>query len=87
MVRIYLLYFLSGLASLIYQIVWYRHFVDRLGASNITFVLVLCSFIGGIVLGIVGQIVTYFEPSLSLASYYFIFIVLLMVRPKGIMGK
>ena len=51
MVRIYLAYFLSGFVSLVYQIVWYRYFVDKLGASNITFVLVLCSFIGGIGVG------------------------------------
>ena len=45
------------------------------------------SFIGGFILGIIGSIVTYVEPSLSLAAYYFIFILLLLVRPKGIMGK
>ncbi len=45
------------------------------------------SFIGGIVMGLVGSIVTYFEPGLALAAYYIIFIILLMVRPKGIMGK
>jgi branched-chain amino acid transport system permease protein len=45
------------------------------------------SFIGGFILGIVGYIVTYFEPSLTLAAFYFIFILLLLVRPKGIFGK
>ncbi len=45
------------------------------------------SFIGGIVLGVVGEIVKYFEPSLVLAGYYIIFILLLMLRPKGLMGK
>ncbi|MEW6355295.1 MAG: hypothetical protein AB1696_03140 [Planctomycetota bacterium] len=48
MARIYLAYFVSGFVSLAYQIVWYRCFVDRIGASNITFVLVLCCFIGGL---------------------------------------
>ncbi|NOZ23791.1 MAG: hypothetical protein GXP25_22160 [Planctomycetes bacterium] len=51
MARIYLPYLLSGFVSLIYQVCWYRYFVDRLGANNITFVLVLCGFIGGIGLG------------------------------------
>ncbi len=45
------------------------------------------SFIGGFALGIIGTIVTYIEPSLSLAAYYFIFVLLLLVRPKGIFGK
>jgi branched-chain amino acid transport system permease protein len=45
------------------------------------------SFIGGIILGIVGSIVTYFEPSLALVAYYAIFMVLLVVKPTGILGK
>ncbi len=45
------------------------------------------SFIGGFILGIIGEVVTHFEPSLSLAAYYFIFMLLLFVRPKGIFGK
>ena len=45
------------------------------------------SFIGGLLLGIIGEIVKHFEPSLALASYYIIFVLLLMLRPKGIMGK
>jgi branched-chain amino acid transport system permease protein len=45
------------------------------------------SFIGGFIIGIIGTIVNFMEPSLSLAAYYFIFILLLLVRPKGIFGK
>jgi branched-chain amino acid transport system permease protein len=45
------------------------------------------SFIGGFILGVFGSIVTYFDPGLSLVGYYAIFIILLLVRPKGIMGK
>jgi len=45
------------------------------------------SFIGGFILGLVGSIVTYFEPGLSLAAYYVIFVFLLLVRPTGLMGK
>ena len=45
------------------------------------------SFIGGFVLGLVGSIVTYFEPGLALAAYYAIFILLMLVRPQGIMGR
>jgi len=45
------------------------------------------SFIGGLVLGLVGSIVTYIEPGLSLVAYYVIFMLLLLVRPTGILGE
>ncbi len=45
------------------------------------------SFIGGFMLGIIGSIVTYIEPSLSLIAYYVIFIIMLLVKPTGILGK
>lgn len=45
------------------------------------------SLIGGFILGLIGSIVTYFDPGLSLVAYYFIFILLLLVKPTGIMGK
>jgi len=45
------------------------------------------SFIGGFILGLVGSIVTYFDASLALITYYVIFMLLLMVRPTGILGK
>jgi len=45
------------------------------------------SFIGGFVLGLIGSIVTYFDTSLALITYYVIFMLLLMVKPTGIMGK
>jgi branched-chain amino acid transport system permease protein len=45
------------------------------------------SFIGGFILGLIGSIVSSWQPSLALAAYYFIFMLLLVVRPKGIFGK
>ena len=45
------------------------------------------SFIGGLLLGLVGSIVTYLEPALSLVAYYVIFMLLLLARPTGILGK
>jgi branched-chain amino acid transport system permease protein len=45
------------------------------------------SFIGGFILGLIGSIVTYIEPGLALVAYYVIFIVLLLVKPTGILGK
>lgn len=45
------------------------------------------SLIGGFILGFIGSIVTHFDPGLSLVAYYVIFIILLLVKPTGIMGK
>ena len=45
------LYGLSGLLSLGYQVVWFRVFADRYGATTFTFGLVVLCFIGGLGLG------------------------------------
>lgn len=45
------------------------------------------SLIGGFILGLIGSVVTYLDPGLSLIAYYVIFILILLVRPKGIFGK
>ena len=45
------------------------------------------SLVGGFILGLIGSIVTYIDPGLSLVAYYVIFILLLLLRPKGILGK
>jgi branched-chain amino acid transport system permease protein len=45
------------------------------------------AFIGGMALGLVSTIVTYYQPSLTMIAYYVIFVVLLLARPKGIMGR
>jgi branched-chain amino acid transport system permease protein len=45
------------------------------------------SFIGGLILGLIGSIVAYIEPGLSLAAYYLLFMLLLLVRPTGILGR
>lgn len=45
------------------------------------------AMIGGVILGVVSQLVTYFQPTMTFIAYYAIFILLLLVRPKGIMGK
>ncbi len=45
------------------------------------------AMIGGVVLGIVSQLVTYFQPTMTFIAYYVIIIILLLARPRGIMGK
>jgi branched-chain amino acid transport system permease protein len=48
---------------------------------------ILGSLIGGLILGLVGNIVMAFSPALSLVAYYLIFLLLILLKPKGIMGK
>jgi branched-chain amino acid transport system permease protein len=45
------------------------------------------SFIGGLLIGIIYTAVNYWQPGLSVAACYVIFIILLILRPKGIFGK
>ena len=45
------------------------------------------SFVGGFILGLVGSIVSSWQPALAIASYYMLFMILLLVRPTGIFGK
>jgi branched-chain amino acid transport system permease protein len=45
------------------------------------------SYIGGFILGLIGSIVTQVEPGLALVAYYVLFMLLLLVRPTGILGK
>ena len=45
------------------------------------------SFIGGFILGLIGSIVSSWQPSLSIAAYYVLFMLLLLVKPTGILGK
>jgi branched-chain amino acid transport system permease protein len=45
------------------------------------------SLLGGFLLGLVGSVVTYLQPGLSLVAYYVIFMLLLLVKPTGILGR
>jgi branched-chain amino acid transport system permease protein len=45
------------------------------------------SFVGGFILGIIGSIVVQFEPALSMVAFYALLMILLVARPKGLLGK
>lgn len=45
------------------------------------------SILGGFLLGLVGTVVTYLQPELTMVAYYVIFMILLLVKPAGILGK
>lgn len=45
------------------------------------------SLIGGFALGLVISAVNYFDPSLSLVAFYLVLILVLILKPSGIMGR
>lgn len=45
------------------------------------------SLIGGFLLGLVTSFVNFIDPSLSLVAFYLIFIILLVFKPSGILGR
>jgi branched-chain amino acid transport system permease protein len=48
---------------------------------------IMGSLVGGLILGLIGSIVLHIEPGLELAVLYLLFMLILLVRPKGIFGK
>lgn len=45
------------------------------------------SFVGGFLLGLIGSAVTYLQPGLALAAYYVLFMLLLLIKPTGILAR
>ena len=45
------------------------------------------SFVGGFIIGIVGNMVSYFQPALVAPAYYGLLLILLLVKPQGLLGK
>jgi branched-chain amino acid transport system permease protein len=48
---------------------------------------ILGSLVAGFILGIVGSIVTYFEPGLNMVAFYAIFVLIVLLRPTGLFGR
>jgi branched-chain amino acid transport system permease protein len=86
---------MAGIAGMLISMCYPVHVVMGLEYTIIAIIVVVLgglgsipgSFIGGFVLGIIGSLVTHIDPGLSLVAYYLIFILLLLVRPTGIMGR
>ncbi|HUV74332.1 MAG TPA: branched-chain amino acid ABC transporter permease [Anaerolineae bacterium] len=86
---------MAGIAGVLISISYPVHTAMGLEYTVIAIIVVVLgglgsipgSFVGGLILGIIGSVVTYIDPGLSLVAYYLIFILLLLVRPTGIMGK
>lgn len=86
---------MAGIAGSLISICYPINTVMGLGYTVIATVVITLgglgsipgSFIGGFIIGIISTGVAYWQPGLAVASYYVIFIVLLLIRPKGIMGR
>jgi len=86
---------MAGIAGMLISLCYPVHAVMGLEYTVIAVIVVVLgglgsipgSFIGGFMLGLIGSIVTAWQPGLALVAYYFIFILLLLVRPTGIMGR
>jgi branched-chain amino acid transport system permease protein len=48
---------------------------------------IMGSLVGGLILGLVDSIVNHFEPGLGVISFYVIFVLILLIKPTGILGK
>jgi len=86
---------LAGLAGVLVSMMFSVRPFMGLQYLVITFIVVVLggmgnimgSLVGGFILGFVGSIVTYFEPGLLMVAFFTIFVLILLVRPKGIFGR
>ena len=87
---------LAGIAGTLMSM--YQALFSSMGMSNTIIAIIIVvlggmgsipgSLIGGLILGIVGTtVVTFLDPSLTLVVFYGIIIILLLVRPKGLLGR
>src|SRR4030043_376091 len=86
---------LAGFAGLLISMCYPVNAAMGLEYTIITIIVVVLgglgsipgSFIGGFILGLIGSIVSSWQPSLAIGAYYVLFMILLLVRPTGILGK
>ena len=86
---------LAGLAGILYSMMFELQPGKGIELTIIAIVVVVFgglgsitgSLIGGFLLGLVTSIVNFIDPSLSLVAFYFIFILLLIFKPSGILGR
>jgi branched-chain amino acid transport system permease protein len=86
---------LAGLAGVLYSTCYSVTTDMGLNYTLIAMVVVVLgglgsvpgAFIGGLILGLVSEIFNWTQALFAVPAFYFIFIILLLVRPTGIMGK
>ncbi len=86
---------LAGLAGLLYSMMFDIQAGRGIDLTVIAIVVVVVgglgsitgSLIGGFLLGLVIALVNYVDPSLSLVAFYLIFILVLLMKPSGLLGR
>lgn len=86
---------LAGLAGVLYSMMFEIQASRGIELTVIAIVVVVFgglgsitgSLLGGFALGLVTALVNFVDPSLSLVAFYLIFVLVLLVRPTGILGR
>jgi branched-chain amino acid transport system permease protein len=86
---------LAGLAGMLYSLMFDIQAGRGIELTVIAIVVVVVgglgsitgSLIGGFLLGLVIALVNHVDPSLSLVAFYLIFILVLLIKPSGILGR
>lgn len=86
---------LAGLAGVLYSMMFQLTPTSGIELTIVAIVVVVFgglgsiagSLIGGFALGLVIAFVNFLDPSLSLVAFYSIFILVLLFKPSGIMGR
>jgi branched-chain amino acid transport system permease protein len=86
---------LAGLAGVLYSMMFQLSPTSGIELTIVAIVVVVFgglgsisgSLIGGFALGMVISTVNFFDPSLSIVAFYLIFILVLLFKPSGILGR
>lgn len=86
---------LAGLAGVLYSMMFDIQASRGIELTIVAIVVVVFGglgsitggLIGGFVLGLVTSVVNFIDPSLSLVAFYLIFILVLLFKPSGILGR
>jgi len=86
---------LAGMAGALLSMIYQVNTTMGMGYTVIAIIVVVLggmgsipgSMLGGFILGMIGSAVSYYDPSLSMVAYYVIIMVLLLLRPKGLLGR
>lgn len=86
---------LAGLAGVLYSLMFELQGSRGIELTIIAIVVVVFgglgsisgSLIGGFALGLLISMVNYFDPSLSLVAFYLVLILVLLLKPSGILGR
>ena len=86
---------LAGIAGVLYGMCYGSSTDMGMGTTFIAMAVVVLgglgsvpgAFIGGLILGVISQILRQYAPIFAMPTFYFIFLIMVLVRPAGIMGK